>query len=163
MDISSLGATAEIRPYYLAVDPGKGSRRTIGVFAWSEKPEPVHKGQYTKEQYDAYRDNLEKLGRLPELIILESYTVLSAKKNMGSKMETAQLIGVTKEFARRHRIPVVEQPSSILPTAHLWAGIPKPKGHLPDWQSAYLHGYYYLVRHGIMPPRVLERVKNGKQ
>lgn len=157
-----LGATADIRPYYLAVDPGKGKRKTIGVFAWDSQPSPVHHGQYDKDEYDAYRDNLERLGRLPHLIIMESYRVMSAKKNMGSTMETAQLIGATKEFARRHKIQLVEQPSSILSTAHLWSGIPKPKGHLPDWKSAYLHGFYYLTRHNIMAPRVLERVKDGR-
>lgn len=156
-----LGPTADIHPHYLAVDPGKGSKRTIGVFAWNSTPEPVHQAQYTREEFDEYRDLLERLHRLPSVIIIERYVQFGHVPHKGSKHETSQVIGAVKDFARRHGIRLVEQSSSILPTASLWSGVKLPKGHLPDWKSAYLHGYYYLSRQNLIKPRVLERIEKN--
>lgn len=153
------------RTKYLAFDPGL---RT-GIAGWNESGVTtlIHKTVHGDIALDEFLDTLEE--DPPDVFIIEEYVVYGSnlQANVGTKVHTAQVIGSLKAWARRHKVIVVEQRSDIKEVAALWSGTqlpPKHKRknwHMPDWLAAYLHGYYYLHRMGVIKPRVLER-KNDK-
>lgn len=118
---------------------------------------------FNEEQLDKYLDyltNTHKESKI-EHIIIEEYRIFNDKFNhQGDKVYTAQVIGMLKRFARTLNIPYTEQPARVRSVSALWSGAKVPRGHMPDWMSAYLHGYYWLHKNGFIPPRVLE--ENGK-
>lgn len=148
-------ADTRTRTKYLAFDPGL---RT-GIAGWNESGVTtlVHKTVHGDIALDEFLDTLEE--DPPDVFIIEEYVVYGSnlKANVGSKVHTAQVIGSLKSWARRHKVIVVEQRSDIKGIAAKWSGTVIPKGHMPDWMAAYLHGYYYLHRLGVIKPRVLER------
>lgn len=150
------------KQYFLSIDPGKGKRANIGVVSWNEPPEvhPTMLTQFTKDRFDLYMDSLEENPvNLPKVIIYEGYTVFANVSHTGSKVETVQVIGQIKDFARRNKIKIIEQPSSILGIAQKWSGVQYPKGvHIPDWASAFNHGYYYLRKNKIIESRLIQEL-----
>ncbi len=148
-----------LRKKYISFDPGL---RT-GICGWNEFGVPIliHKTVHGDIALDEFLDTLEE--DPPDLFSIEEYVVYGSnlKANVGSKVHTAQVIGSLKSWARRHSVSVVEQRADIKTIAAKWSGTVVPKGHMPDWRAAYLHGYYYLHRAGVIKPRVLER-KNDK-
>lgn len=139
---------------YVSFDPGQST----GITEWDEKGNVIKVGIELKgdKALDIYLDSLE--GSSVKIFIIEEYRVYGSNlgANIGSKVHTAQVIGYLKAWARRHKIKVIEQRADILKVAAKWAQVTLPKGHPPDWLSAYLHGYYYLHRQGLIKPLVLE-------
>lgn len=140
---------------FVAFDPGL---RT-GIAAWNENAviQIVHKTVHGDTALDEFLDSLED--EHPDVFIIEEYRVYGSNlgANVGSKVHTAQVIGSLKSWARRHNVIVVEQRADIKGIAAGWSGTVVPKGHMPDWMAAFLHGYYYLHKIGLIKPRVLER------
>lgn len=140
---------------FVAFDPGL---RT-GIASWNEHGVivQVHKTVHGDEALDEYLDTLDD--HPVGVFIIEEYRVYGSnlKANVGSKVHTAQVIGSLKSYARRHQITIVEQRADVKGAAAKWSGTQIPSGHMPDWMAAYLHGYYYLHRVGLIKPRVLER------
>jgi len=155
--------SCKIRPtvpkgiHYVSWDPGE----TTGAACWNEKAQPLLMGPQMQfkgdKERDAFLDSLE--GEPIKKFIIEEYRVYGSKAfaHIGSKVYTAQVIGDLKSWARRHNVEVVEQRSDIKEIGCKWAQIPYKKGaHMPDWQSAYVHGYYYLHKAGLIRAKVLD-------
>lgn len=146
---------------WVSFDPGK----TTGMTFWiknkeTEEPQCILVNQFNEEELD---DFLEDIGgnplKQPDVMIVEEYRIFGQKKNahVGSKVETIQVIGQLKAFARKHKIEIVEQPANILVIAQLWSGKKMPSDHSKShWVSAYLHAYYYLHKQGLLKARVLQ-------
>lgn len=142
----------------ISFDPGHNT----GVVEWEygesegEDAKPIKVTTLVQSELDAYLQGLESVELKPEVFVIEEYRVYSHIPHHGSKVETIQVIGQLKAFARRYKIKVVEQRASIKNIAAKWAGVKIPKGHMPDWQAAYLHGYHYLHMTDKIAPRVLK-------
>lgn len=147
---------------YVSIDPGgSASGRTIGVVAWDELGSPLKMEQFNQDELDQFLMNLREVQDTLKVIIVESYRVFSHKleAHRNKKMGTSECIGRIKFAARLLGATVVEQPSSILSIAQKWSGTKMPSNHDQSHQvSAYLHGYYFLHRRGIIQARVLERI-----
>lgn len=148
---------ADDRMKFVSFDPGL---RT-GIAGWNEQGVNVliHKTVQGDAALDEFLDTLEE--HPVKVFIIEEYRVYGSKlsANVGSKVHTAQVIGSLKSWARRHNITVFEQRADIKPIAARWSGTVIPRGHMPDWMAAFLHGHYYLTNIGLLKPRVLERRK----
>lgn len=77
--------------------------------------------------------------------------------NQGGSLHWAsQVEGGVKMLGRVSGVPVKVQYSAILPVSMMHAGYDPPKTktgkkkHLPDQDSAFLHGHYFLVGQGIL-------------
>lgn len=148
---------------YVAFDPGKNT----GVAGWDEngliKFFKVCSGA---EALDKFLDELEAQKPPPTHFIYERYRVAYSRANYnqakyaaihgGKSVVAEQAIGSILRTARKLKVNVESQEPSILSVALLHAGIQKPKGHLRDDLSAYAHGNEYLLRQGIIKPRVLD-------
>lgn len=141
---------------YISVDPGQ----TVGVATWHEDGSFIHKSKMQEPVFEVFLQGLLAPGYPNEVIkfIIEEYRVYGSKStaHIGSKIPTAQCIGKVKMVASMLNVPVIEQPATKLRVAAKWAGVKVPGGHIPDDISAYLHGYYYLHKAGLIPARVLE-------
>lgn len=140
---------------YVSWDPGQ---RT-GFATWDAQGNPIKTGYSlnSDEERDDFLDSLEN--EPVHTFIIEEYRIYGSKAiaHVGSKVYTAQVIGDLKSWARRHGVKVVEQRSDIKGPAAKWAQVKVPKGHMPDWMAAYLHGYYYLHRQGLIRAKVLDQ------
>lgn len=150
---------------YVSIDPGGSeSGRTIGVVAWDESGLPLIMQQFNQDELDEFLKNLQEKKDTLKVIIVESYRVFSHKleAHRNKKMTTSECIGRIKFAAKMLGVTVVEQPSSILQTAEKWSGTKLPSNHANSHQvSAYLHGYFYLHRRGVIKARVLGRIRAG--
>lgn len=150
-------------PTYVSIDPGGSTTgRTIGVVMWDESGLPLKMEQYNQDELDEFLQNLQEVKDTLKVIIVESYRVFSHKleAHRNKKMLTSECIGRIKFAAKTLGVPVVEQPSTILSTAEKWAGAKMPSNHARSHSvSAYLHGYFYLHKHGVLRARVLERIQ----
>jgi hypothetical protein len=81
----------------------------------------------------------------------------SVKANVGSKLETVQVIGVIRGWAFSNKAEIVMQQPQIKKIAEKFAGFevkgPHDKTH---WQDALLHGIYYLNKIGKRKPKGME-------
>jgi len=133
----------EEKNYLYAFDPGK--RTGVAIFTWD--------GEYVSHGVRIYTDVGEYLDRIERayVIVYEGWRTRPGGKTAGSTEEASQVIGQIKNRARQLDLPqsrIIEQQPAILPIAAKWAGFNMPKGHLPDDESAWLHGYYCLRQHG---------------
>jgi hypothetical protein len=143
---------------YVAFDPGV----TTGIACWDETckertGQPVHVGMVNEEDLDDFLE-IKLPGRGTKVFIIEEYRILPSKLRIhsGSKVPTIQVIGQLKSYARRKKIELVEQPTSILPMAQLQSGVKLSKNHANShWASAYNHGYFYLRQKGLIESRSL--------
>lgn len=147
---------------YVAFDPGTNT----GVAGWDENGLPkflkVCKGA---EALDNFLDELEAQQPPPSVFIYERYRVAYSRANYhqaryaaihgGKSVVAEQAIGSILRTGRKLSVQVVPQEPAVLSVALLHAGISKPKGHLRDDLSAYAHGHEYLLRQGLIKPRVL--------
>lgn len=92
-------------------------------------------------------------------VVYESYYQDPGVKQGGSTGPAQEVIGVVKYLCLQAGIEPVAQRSAILPVAMAHCGYEKPKTrngndkHLPDEDSAWLHGMEYLISKGrIRPP-----------
>ncbi len=135
--------------HYVAIDPGK----RIGFMEFTSEGVPYWPGfTFNFEELQDYLDNIQD----PKIIIVEDYVINPHVKQGGSRGDAMQVIGYLKAWCRKRNIKLALQKNTVLSIAFMWSGVKKPKGHLPDVLSAYLHGYYYLHKNGIIRARVLD-------
>ena len=143
-------------PYYLAFDPGN----TTGYAEFDVHGEISDFGQINNG-VEGITDFVMQYDKPIHTVIIESYMVLpddhSVKANVGSKLETVQVIGVLRGWAYSKKAKIVMQQPQIKKIAELQAGFKvKGKHENTHWQDAVLHGVYYLVKNKIRKPKGLE-------
>jgi hypothetical protein len=141
---------------WISFDPGKITGVTVWTKPTEDEPQCVKVNQFNEQELDEFLDGLEGW---VDVFIIEEYRIFGQKKNahVGSKVETIQVIGQLKAYARKYKIEIVEQPARILTIAQLWSGCKIPSDHsISHWASAYNHAYYYLHKQGLIKARVLE-------
>lgn len=148
---------------YISWDPGEVR---IGIAGWTEEGECPANIQIEKDIFFEYIKKMQKLftehpDKKPKVFIVEDYRVFAhkIKVHIGSRLETARVIGALEAFAKLNDIKFVLQPSSILGITQMWSGVRMPSDHSKsDKVSAYLHGYHYLHKQGIIKARVLDEL-----
>ncbi len=138
---------------YLAIDPGKGKKPSIGVARFSATGEATEVTQMT---FDKFVDYLETLTEV-KICIYEEYVIFRrmAQKHAGSRVETVQTIGVIKSWAHRNGVQLVPQKADILATAQKISQVFLPSNHAASHQwSAFNHGYWYLFNKGIVKSKL---------
>lgn len=127
----------------LGVDPGG----TNGL-AWFNLEYQLE--GFTQVKLDDLPDWLEEHTPKPDLIIIENYRLWKhrAIQQAGSSLPAAQAIGMVKSYATRNKIKIEEQSPQILQNAQKMSQMKMPGDHTNShWVSAYLHGYWWLVKH----------------
>lgn len=138
---------------YIAFDPGTNT-------GWAKFNEQGLLAMFGKLVGDeALIDFLEELDPLPTVIIVEDYIVNPHIRQGGKRPVASEAIGIISSYAKRKKIPITRQPNTVLSTGLKWAGLKKPKGHLPDAYSAIAHGTYYLEINKLRPGVMLNRLK----
>jgi len=148
----------------LAIDPGK---RT-GWALFTQDGELVRKGVLALDELSAtmYARDDNLMGdewfcfndwRIDHVVI-ENYVNDPGTPQGGQENPAAEVIGAVCYVAKRTGVPVVRQRAADMHHAMKFVGYEEPKTrsgrkkHVPDEDSAYLHGVYYLVGRGLMKP-----------
>lgn len=127
--------------HFLSFDPGE---RVTGWASFSENGEMTGNGIVSNGLHGLV-DYLRKLSPTPKVIISETYRIKDWQhKHHLSTVPTIRVLGVIEGYAYLNGCKFVEQESSFFRDGMRWAGLPIPKGHTPDNQSAVGHGVYYL-------------------
>lgn len=141
--------------YTVAIDPGD----TVGICIFNAQGGVEVIDQLPFESADG-KDFLHWLEEFPhavDTVVYERWITYRQKahKQVGSKQKAAQGIGAIKSFAIRKKAKLVEQPADIMVIAKQWSGLKMPSQHSKTHKyAAYLHGYYYLQKEGVIQPRV---------
>jgi hypothetical protein len=145
----------------LAIDPGK----RIGWCFFGSDGIEIDRGV---TDWDGLFDNLQTwddeliLVRGPvtfkiDHLVVEDYIGRPGAKNGGQHFDASEVIGALRIIAESADVKLVRQRAvDVLKVAALHAGYTLPKGHLPDQDSAYLHGYYRLEQLGILRAKPLD-------
>lgn len=143
----------------LAVDPGKGSRDSIGWALFNDDNDLLRLGQSNLTDFVKLLESLEGVTQ----VVYETYVIYRKRINqhINSKVETVQTIGVVKSWCMRNNIPWTEQRADILVPASNLFQIKMPTDHNMSHQiSALLHGKYYLYQKGLIKSALQEAVIN---
>lgn len=138
---------------FLAIDPGK----TTGWAYWNteESQFPTHFGEGNEVEFYNYLDGMIIV---PDTVVYENYRIRINPKQKGfshawSEGQPIQVIGAIKYWALTREVPLlVKQEVSCLKPGAGFGNIPVPKGHIKDHLSAMAHGFYYLVKNGVIKP-----------
>jgi len=153
----------------LAIDPGKrigyaifendGAEVERGVIQFDDWFSPVISNRplvlssdYSGDLYLLFKGDYDDIDKL----IVEGFTHDPTIKQGGSEHWASQVVGSVKTFGQQTETPVYVQPASVLSVAMMITGYEKPvtktgnKKHLPDEDSAWLHGRYWLHANEIL-------------
>lgn len=149
---------------YLAIDPGKGARDSIGWCLFGEDMEMIKLGQST---FDAFVELLESWSSLEiSQVICEDYKILphKARSHSGSRVEVVQCIGVIRSWCIRNNFELIFQSHTILATAqnHFQVFLNKMDHNISHQYSAYLHGCEWLMRNKGKKSALQEKVAREK-
>ncbi len=144
--------------YWLSLDPGE---KNVGWAAFSKDGSELGIGKVSGG-LDPFMEWLEGLDPVPGEIIYENYRINPTIAHGFSKVLTVQSIGMIKSYARRHKIPLHEQPNTALKIGLKYVGAytmyydskGKRIKHVDDEISALAHGTYFLQKHGVKKNRV---------
>jgi len=150
--------------YLLSIDPGE----TTGWAIFDFNGKLISKGAYDRETFDhafmrrgivlTFADRPRRIEYKITRVVCESFYTDPDIPQGGSQGGAQKVIGIVERECRLADVPLVMQRSAILNTAVIHAGYEWPmtrtgnKKHLPDEDSAYLHGFYYFVDRGIIHP-----------
>lgn len=153
----------------LAIDPGRSYKgeKTIGISlwwdnSWSEtmreavsfetlvsRLEIRNDGVYATTPWLGYGDYCV------HEVVIEDF-INNEKSRGGQRNGTSECIGAVEFACAKAGVPFTRQSNTLLPVAKLHAGYEQKLKHLPHQDSAYLHGYEYLVSKGVLKPVGLE-------
>ena len=153
----------------LAIDPGRSFKgeATIGISIWRDNG--WHETKREAVSFETLvsrleiRDDgvyattpwLEYDGYCEHEVVIEDF-INNEKSRGGQRNGTSECIGAVEFACIKAGVPLTRQRPSILPVAMAHAGYVQKLKHLPHQDSAYLHGYYYLVSKGVLKPSGLE-------
>ncbi len=157
----------------LAIDPGRSftgkgkARQSIGYSLFNREGIEQVRGALSFEelcQELRLRQNDYALDLYLEFdqgwaideIVIEDFVNDPKSARGGQRNGTSECIGAVEILARQAEVPFTRQRSAILGTAKLLADYQGTAKHLPHQDSAYLHGYYYLVQKGVLSSKGLE-------
>ena len=84
-------------------------------------------------------------------VVIEDF-VNNDRSKGGQRNGTSECIGAVEFACIKTNTPFIRQPPSALGPAKIHAGYDQKVKHLPHQDSAYLHGFEYLVRKGLVAP-----------
>jgi hypothetical protein len=146
----------------LAIDPGKrigwamfyvstGEEIARGVTDWDGLRESFDNLEYYLGGDLTYR------GRVLREIVCEDYIGRPGQKNGGQHFDASEVIGGVRMLAEQNAVPFHRQRAvDVLQVSALHAGYKLPKGHLPDEDSAWLHGRFRLEQLGVLRAEPLD-------
>lgn len=157
----------------LAIDPGRSFKgeASIGVCLFTDQGNEIWRGgmswedffnpnfgpglslELSQDENSMWFDGPRGLGvfeRITE-VVCENF-VNNAQSKGGQRNGTSETIGGIEVLCRYLDLPFTRQEPAALGPAkmHAPAGSWKPLKHLRHEDSAYLHGYEYLVRKGVL-------------
>lgn len=156
----------------LSIDPGRSykgtgrARQSIGYCLFDRKGAEILRGALSWEELADALD-LEPRGRfgrgllflpwggLIDEVVIEDFVNDPKSARGGQRNGTSECIGSVEIMARKAGVPFTRQRSAELGPAKLHAGYVQKLKHLPHEDSAYLHGYEYLVSTGVLQPKGL--------
>lgn len=148
----------------LSIDPGK----RIGYALFTDEGEDIERGVIQFDDWfmpiwdggpinvDTEFGDMSFKNRYITQFVVEGYRHDPMIQQGGSLHEASQVIGAVRMAAAIVGIPVAVQYASILPVAMMHDGYEPPvtktgnKKHLPDEDSAWLHGRYFLRSQGVL-------------
>jgi hypothetical protein len=95
-------------------------------------------------------------------VVIENYVNDPGTPQGGQENPAAEVIGAVRILCAQTNTRFTRQPASTLSVAMKHAGYTPPKTrtgnkkHLPDEDSAFLHGFYYEIVHGRAQPVPLD-------
>ena len=89
-------------------------------------------------------------------VVIEDFVNDPKSARGGQRNGTSECIGAVEILAIQAGVPFTRQRSAILGTAKLLADYQGKAKHLPHQDSAYLHGYYYLVQKGVLSSKGIQ-------
>ena len=145
----------------LSIDPGK----RIGYALFTDKGEDIERGVIQFD--DWFNSTRNRLGidysgwacfdeRIVDQVVVEGFRHDPTVAQGGSVHWASQIEGAVKMLGALTGVPVAVQYSNILSVAMIHDGYEKPKTktgkdkHLPDEDSAWLHGRYFLRSQGVL-------------
>lgn len=158
----------------LAIDPGRSFKgeASIGVSLWETNRAldwgEIERRSLTFEEFseklslDWIEDHRFCTPPCPDFslsfdgwylsdVVIEDY-VNNAQSKGGQRNGTSECIGAVEFACIKTNTPFIRQPPSALGPAKIHAGYDQKVKHLPHQDSAYLHGFEYLVRKGLVAP-----------
>jgi len=141
---------------YLAFDPGN----TTGWAEFDPHGEISDFGQL-ENGVEGVTEFVMAYDKPIHTVVIESYMVRpddhSVKANVGSKLETVQVIGVLRGWAYSRKAEIVMQQPQIKKIAEKFSGY-EPKGSHKNshYVDAINHGVYFLVKKGLRKPKGME-------
>lgn len=150
----------------LAIDPGRSYKgeRTIGYALFQATGVEISRGSLSFEELcqkfkiEIYAGQwmLTFKGFQVTEIVVEDFVNDPKSARGGQRNGTSECIGAVEILAIQAGVTFTRQRSSILGPAKLLADYQGKAKHLPHQDSAYLHGYYYLVQKGVLSSKGLQ-------
>ena len=146
----------------LAIDPGKN----VGWSLWLGDPfieysRGVFDFEHIHYRFDLYSGKLwfragDRFFQVDEIVV-ENYIGRPGQKNGGQRFWGPESLAKVEMYGELAHLPVTRQrPVDALEPAIMHSGYKRTAKHLPDQDSAYLHGFYYLETKGLISPVGLE-------
>lgn len=134
--------------FTLAIDPGGSTTKaSIGYALFDEEGGLMEKGVFTKKELYAHLESF----RSGWQVVIENF-VNNEKSRGGQTNGTSEIIGAVEFACHLNSVPLYRQSPRILSVAKIQnqyklpinPRTKQPVKHLPDEDSAMLHGLYFL-------------------
>lgn len=145
----------------LAIDPGRSFKgdKSIGYALFTHDGEELERGQLSYDELSALMEPFCTYGAhdlyygniMIGAVVVEDF-VNNSKSRGGQRNGTSECIGMIEFACRITQTPFTRQPPAALGAAKLHApeGSYKKLQHLRHEDAAFLHGYEYLVKKGVI-------------
>lgn len=145
----------------LAIDPGRSYKgeKTVGYCLFTNLGEEIQRGSLSFEHLvtalDYDYNGLTGWGYALYAVVIEDFVNDPKSARGGQRNGTSECIGAVEALCIKADATFTRQSNTILPVAKMHAGYVDTHKHLPHQDSAFLHGYYYLTKKGVLQPKGL--------